>query len=177
MVFHQAKKYCKECEDFICNKCAKKHDASHTLLKIEEITENVSSKINLYLEVSKGKFPNDENSNDTTDKIEYDENIQQNSIEKIDELINKLICIKKKMLKFFELRKELIKKHNSEEHNIVYEDAYTTEDLYRSENRWIECFENLPNPFIDCIGTKKSVDKNTVFLTNSVCSRNGLFLR
>lgn len=122
MVFHQAKKYCKECEDFICNKCAKKHDASHTLLKIEEITENVSSKINLYLEVSKGKFPNDENSNDTTDKIEYDENIQQNSIEKIDELINKLICIKKKMLKFFELRKELIKKYNSEEHNIVYED-------------------------------------------------------
>ena len=26
------------------------------------------------------------------------------------------------MLKFFELRKELIKKYNSEEHNIVYED-------------------------------------------------------
>lgn len=24
------------------------------------------------------------------------------------------------------------------------DDAYTTEDLYRAENRWIECFENLP---------------------------------
>ena len=25
------------------------------------------------------------------------------------------------------------------------EDAYTEDDLYRAENRWIECFENLPN--------------------------------
>lgn len=26
-----------------------------------------------------------------------------------------------------------------------YEKNYTTEDLYRAENRWIECFDNLPN--------------------------------
>ena len=38
----------------------------------------------------------------------------------------------------------LWKTHEYKLDNIVYEDAYTTEDLYRSENRWIECFENLP---------------------------------
>ena len=26
----------------------------------------------------------------------------------------------------------------------TYEECYTEEDLYRAENRWIECFENLP---------------------------------
>ena len=121
MVFHQSKKYCKECEDFICDKCVKKHDESHKILTLEEIVENASTNINSYLEVSKGKIPQDEPQK-TTDKIELDENIEQNSIEQIDNLINKLICIKKKMLKFFKLRKELLKKHNSEEHNILYED-------------------------------------------------------
>jgi hypothetical protein len=38
----------------------------------------------------------------------------------------------------------LWKTHEYKLDNIVYEDAYTTEDLYRTENRWIECFENLP---------------------------------
>ena len=38
----------------------------------------------------------------------------------------------------------LWKTHEYKLDNIVYEDAYTTEDLYRAENRWIECFENLP---------------------------------
>ena len=122
MIFHQAKKYCKECEDFICDKCVKKHDESHNTLSIEEIVKNVSTKINLYLEVSKGKFLSKENSTNSSEKIELDETIEQNSITKIDNLINELNCIKKKMLKFFELRKQLLKKHNSEEHNIVYED-------------------------------------------------------
>ena len=38
----------------------------------------------------------------------------------------------------------LWKTHEYKLDNIVYEDAYTTEDLYRTENRWIECFDNLP---------------------------------
>jgi hypothetical protein len=122
MVFHQAQKFCKECEDFICDKCIKKHDDSHTTLSIEELTQNLSSKINLYLELSKGKFPSQENSTNSTEKIELDEIVEQNSIEKIDNLINKLTCIKKKVLKFFELRKQLLKKYNSEENNIIYED-------------------------------------------------------
>ena len=122
MVFHQAKKYCKECEDFICDKCVKKHEESHTILSIEEIVNNVPSKINLYLDVSKGKFPKEGDSNNSAEKVELDENIEQNSIDTINNLINKLTCIKKKMLKYFELRKQLLKKHNSEEHNIIYED-------------------------------------------------------
>ena len=121
MVFHQAKKYCKECEDFICDKCVKKHDESHTILSIDKISNNVSSKINLYLDVSKGKFPKLD-TNNTAEKVELDESIEQNSIETINNLINKLTCIKKKMVKYFELRKQLLKKHNSEEHNIIYED-------------------------------------------------------
>jgi hypothetical protein len=119
MVFHQAKKYCKECEDFICDKCIKKHDSSHNLIKIEEIIKNSSQKMNLYLEVSKGKFPIESNNNNSIEYIEYDEKIEQNSLEKIDDLINKLICIKKKMLKFFELRKELLKRHISKDLSIV----------------------------------------------------------
>ena len=122
MVFHKAQKYCEECEDFICDKCIKKHEGHHSSLSIEELTQNISSKINEYLEVTKGKISSRENSVNSTEKIELDETVEKNSIEKIDSLINKLSCIKKKMLKFFELRKKLLKKHNSEEHNIVYED-------------------------------------------------------
>ena len=122
MVFHQSKKYCQECEDFICDKCIKKHDESHKILTLEEIIENLSSKINLYLDVSRGKFSKEEGTQNTTEKVELDENIEKNAIEKIDNLINKLNCIKKKMLKFFKLRNEILKKYNSEEHNIVYED-------------------------------------------------------
>ena len=122
MVFHQANKYCQECEDFICNKCIKKHDKTHTVLSIHEITKNGSEKINLYSQVLCGKLPKDESSIDSTEKVEIDEKVEQNAIETIDNLINKLTCIKKKMEKFFELRKQLLKKYNSEEHNIVYED-------------------------------------------------------
>ena len=38
----------------------------------------------------------------------------------------------------------LWKTHEYKLDNIIYEDAYTEEDLYRTENRWIECFDNLP---------------------------------
>lgn len=121
MVFHQAKKYCTNCGDFICDKCLKKHDETHTIFSLNEIVENVSSKINLYLDLTKGNIPKSENSTNTTEKIELDENIENNAIQTIDNLINKLTCIKKTMLSFFELRKQLLKKHNSEEYNVVYE--------------------------------------------------------
>ena len=121
MVFHQAKKYCINCEDFVCDKCLKKHDQAHTVFTLNEVVENVSSKINLYLDLSNGKLPKSENDTSTTEKIELDDNIENNAIQTIDNLINKLTCIKKKMLSFFELRKQVLKKHNSEEYNVVYE--------------------------------------------------------
>lgn len=43
----------------------------------------------------------------------------------------------------------LWKTHEYKLDNIVYEDAYTEEDLYRTENRWIECFDNLPQKLAD----------------------------
>lgn len=43
----------------------------------------------------------------------------------------------------------LWKTHEYKLDNIVYEDAYTEEDLYRTENRWIECFENLPTKLVE----------------------------
>ena len=121
MVFHQAKRYCKDCEDFVCDKCLKKHDNSHTNFTLQEIADNVSSKMNIYLDVSKGKFPKNENNKNDEGKIELDENIESNAIQTMDNLINKLCCIKKKMLSFFELRKQLLKNHNLEEQNIAYE--------------------------------------------------------
>lgn len=49
----------------------------------------------------------------------------------------------------------LWKTHEYKLDNIVYEDAYTTEDLYRAENRWIECFENLPNKLAEELKVKE----------------------
>ena len=43
----------------------------------------------------------------------------------------------------------LCKTHEYKLDNIVYEYAYTEEDLYRTENRWIECFDNLPQKLAD----------------------------
>lgn len=49
----------------------------------------------------------------------------------------------------------LWKTHEYKLDNIVYEDAYTIEDLYRAENRWIECFENLPNKLAEELKVKE----------------------
>ena len=49
----------------------------------------------------------------------------------------------------------LWKTHEYKLDNIIYEDAYTTEDLYRAENRWIECFENLPNKLAEELKVKE----------------------
>lgn len=50
----------------------------------------------------------------------------------------------------------LWKTHEYKLDNIVYEDAYTTEDLYRSENRRIECFENLPTKLAEELKVKET---------------------
>ena len=49
----------------------------------------------------------------------------------------------------------LWKTHEYKLDNICYEDAYTTEDLYRTENRWIECFENLPTKLAEELKVKE----------------------
>ena len=41
------------------------------------------------------------------------------------------------------------KTHEYKLENIIEWDAYTEEDLYRAENRWIECFDNLPQKLAD----------------------------
>ena len=46
--------------------------------------------------------------------------------------------------KNWRINRLLGKTHEYKLDNIIPEDAYTEEDLYRAENRWIECFENLP---------------------------------
>lgn len=55
----------------------------------------------------------------------------------------------------------LWKTHEYKLDNIVYEDAYTTEDLYRAENRWIECFENLPNKLAEELKMKETQEQAT----------------
>ena len=47
--------------------------------------------------------------------------------------------------KNWRINRLLGKTHEYKLENIIEWDAYTEEDLYRAENRWIECFENLPN--------------------------------
>lgn len=49
----------------------------------------------------------------------------------------------------------LWKTHEYKLDNICYDDAYTTEDLYRAENRWIECFENLPTKLAEELKVKE----------------------
>ena len=48
MLFHQAKSYCKNCDDFICDKCIQKHDKSHTILSLKDGIDILTSNINLY---------------------------------------------------------------------------------------------------------------------------------
>ena len=49
----------------------------------------------------------------------------------------------------------LWKTHEYKLDNIILDDAYTTEDLYRTENRWIECFENLPTKLAEELKVKE----------------------
>ena len=123
MLFHQAKSYCKNCDDFICDKCIQKHDKSHTILSLKDGIDILTSNINLYKNLSIGKFPKEEKQKkeENIEKIIIDETIEKSFIEEIDNLINKLINTKKKILKFFESRKNLLKEYNLEENNTEYE--------------------------------------------------------
>ena len=47
------------------------------------------------------------------------------------------------------------KTHEYKLENIIEWDAYTEEDLYRAENRWIECFENLPTKLAEELKVKE----------------------
>jgi hypothetical protein len=53
------------------------------------------------------------------------------------------------------------KTHEYKLDNIVYEDAYTEEDLYRAENRWIECFENLPTKLAEELKVREQQEEAT----------------
>lgn len=63
--------------------------------------------------------------------------------------------------KNWRINRLLWKTHEYKLDNIVYEDAYTTEDLYRAENRWIECFENLPTKLAEELKVKEQQEEAT----------------
>lgn len=53
------------------------------------------------------------------------------------------------------------KTHEYKLENILEWDAYTEEDLYRAENRWIECFENLPIKLAEELKMKETQEQAT----------------
>jgi len=125
MIFHQAKSYCKNCDDFVCDKCIKNHDKYHKILTLEGTIDTLNSNIVLYKNLSNGKFPKEEKQKKegNIEEINLDKTIEQSFIEEIDNLINKLICTKKKVIKFFNSRKNLLEKYNSGENkNIINDD-------------------------------------------------------
>ena len=125
MIFHQAKSYCKNCDDFVCDKCIKNHDKFHKILTLEGTIDTLNSNIVLYKNLSNGKFPKEEKQKNegNIEEINLDKTIEQSFIEEIDNLINKLICTKKKVIKFFNARKNLLEKYNSGENkNIINDD-------------------------------------------------------
>ena len=135
MIFHQAKSYCKNCDDFVCDKCIQKHDKYHKIVNLKEICDILIPNITLYKDLSNGKFPKEEKpkKEGAIETINLDEKIGQSFIEEIDGLINKLICTKKKIVKFFDLRKNLLKKYNCDENkNIIY-DEKLMQDILKQE--------------------------------------------
>ena len=125
MIFHQAKSYCKNCDDFVCDKCIKNHDKFHKILTLEGTIDTLNSNIVLYKNLSNGKFPKEEKQKNegNIEEINLDKTIEQSFIEEIDNLINKLICTKKKVIKFFNARKNLLEKYNSGKNkNIINDD-------------------------------------------------------
>ena len=55
----------------------------------------------------------------------------------------------------------LWKTHEYKLDDIHYDDAYTEEDLYRAENRWIECFDNLPTKLAEELKVKEQQEEAT----------------
>ena len=108
---HEASSFCCSCDNFICDECIKSHEKNHEIIKLDSKFNETKKKLDRYKELSSvfndfntGKFK----------KIEIDTNITKTSINKMDELINKLKEIKKNMIKSFELRISLVKKYNKE---------------------------------------------------------------
>jgi len=46
-VYHQAKFYCTDCKDFICQKCSVNHEQSHVILSNFELVENLNEKLDI----------------------------------------------------------------------------------------------------------------------------------
>jgi len=63
--------------------------------------------------------------------------------------------------KNWRINRLLGKTHEYKLENILEWDAYTEEDLYRAENRWIECFENLPTKLAEELKVKEQQEEAT----------------
>ena len=63
--------------------------------------------------------------------------------------------------KNWRINRLLGKTHEYKLENILEWDAYTQEDLYRAENRWIECFENLPAKLCEELKMKETQEEAT----------------
>jgi len=63
--------------------------------------------------------------------------------------------------KNWRINRLLWKTHEYKLENILEWDAYTEEDLYRAENRWIECFENLPTKLAEELKVKEQQEEAT----------------
>ena len=111
---HEASSFCCSCNNFICDACIKSHEKNHEIIKIDSRFNDTKKKFDRYKELP--SIFNDFISGKMK-KIELDKNITKTSIDKIDELINKLKDIKKNMTKTFEIRTSLVKKYNKEKEN------------------------------------------------------------
>ena len=111
---HGASSFCCSCNNFICDACTKSHEKNHEIIKLDSKFNDTKKKLDRYKELS--SIFNDFNTGKFK-KIELDTNITKISINKMDELINKLKEIKKNMTKSFELRVSLVKKYNKEKEN------------------------------------------------------------
>ena len=63
--------------------------------------------------------------------------------------------------KNWRINRLLGKTHEYKLENIIEWDAYTEEDLYRTENRWIECFEHLPSKLAEELKVKEQQEEAT----------------
>ena len=165
-IFHQAKKYCPQCDYFVCDKCFSKHDSSHTLKYPNELIPDLSNKINLYLNLNEDNSSKEEEKSkkiEEKEKVELNTKICDNAITSIDNLINELKNIKKKMLNFFELQKNIINKYNKNECNVI-KDGELPKQTEESEKTKIEQLNiNKLNKIHDIL--KFETDKNKIFNT------------
>ena len=110
-IFHQAKKYCPQCNFFVCDKCISKHDSSHSLKSPIELIPDLSDKINLYIKINDENNSKEETksekieNNEIKEKKELNIKIYDNTINSIDDLIKELKNTKKKWLLFLNCKK------------------------------------------------------------------------